>query len=199
MNYGVLKSDTAAYLHRTDLTTPIPFFIEKARLRIARDLKSLEQEQTATLTGPTNSVFALPATCQEVRKVEAGGVPLRAVGAYELAYWASLASPAVYAIRGRNITVPGATTVDIWYYATEATLTSDATEHPTMAAYPQIWQLATLMEAGLYLQDWDLHDRTREQYVLEVEAVNSRASDLRYGVAPAQITDYVQIQSMARL
>jgi hypothetical protein len=188
MNYGVLKSDTAGYLHRTDLSSQIVTFIEKARLRIGRDLRSLEQEQSATLTSPVNSVFALPATCQELRRVEASdGTPLRSVSPHEVAYWASLSSPAVYCVRGRNITVPGATSVTIWYFAIEATLTSDATEHPTMAAHPQVWQLATLAEAGMYLQDWELMDRCTLQYQEDVARINVRAEKLRQGKAPEMI------------
>lgn len=187
MNYGVLKSDTADYLHRSDLTTQIPKFIEKARQRIMRDLRALELEQAATLTGPTNSVFALPADFQELRRVYSNGVPLRSVNPHELQYWTSLTSPQVYCIRGRNLTVPGATTVDIWYYAAEATLTSDATEHPTMAAHPQLWQAATLYEAALFVTDAELTATWSAVYRDEVERINSRANRARVGTAPASI------------
>lgn len=188
MNFGILKNDVRDYLHRTDLATQIPFFIEKARVRIGRDLRSLEQELVGTLTGPVNAVFALPTLCQEVRRVEASdGTPLRSVSGHELAYWASASAPAVYCIRGREVTIPAASTVTLWYISQEAPLVLDATEHPTMAAHPQVWLLASLMEAGLFLQDWDLHDRTREQYVAEVSEVNKRADRLRQGRAPEMI------------
>ena len=60
--YTALQADVAAYLHRTDLTTEIQGFIEKARLRVARDLRSLEQETTIVLTSPTNGVLRCPPT-----------------------------------------------------------------------------------------------------------------------------------------
>lgn len=187
MNYTALQADIAAYLHRTDLTTPIQGFIEKARLRIARDLRSLEQEQTTTLTGPTADVFTLPATLMELRRVEADGVPLRSVNPHELAYWLDAESPQVYSVRGRYLTAPGATTVDIWYFATEAALVSGSTEHPTMAAHPQVWMLASLLEAGLYTRDWELMDRCTAQYAAEVTEINKRAEKARQGTGPAVV------------
>jgi hypothetical protein len=189
MNYGILKNDVRDYLHRTDLATQIPFFIEKARVRIGRDLRSLEQELTGTLTSPVDDVFALPVLCQEVRRVEnEDGTPLRSVSPHELSYWASYGSPAVYCVRGREITIPSATSVTIWYITQEATLVLDATEHPTMAAHPQVWLLASLMEAGYFLQDWELVDRTRDQYVAEVTEINKRADRLRHPHSPEAIS-----------
>lgn len=187
MNYGTLKSDTADYLHRSDLTTQIPKFIEKGRLRIGRDLRVLELEQVATLTGPTDSVFALPADFMELRRLTSNGVPLRSVNPHELDYWTSLTSPQVYCLRGRNITIPGATTATLWYFAVEAALASDSTEHPTMAAYPQIWQAATLLEASLFTNDAELLATWSGIYDAEVAAANRKAERARQGTAPAVI------------
>jgi hypothetical protein len=193
MDYGTLKSDTASYLHRSDLTALIPAFVEKARVRIGRDLRSLEQEAYGALSAPTDSVFALPAAFNELRRAESDGHPLRSVSATELAWYATSASPWVYCIRGREITVPGAATVDIWYFAIEAKLVLDATELPTMAAHPQVWQLATLAEAGLYLQDWELLDRCTVQYGAEVQGINARAERARQGRAPAAVNSDIYI------
>lgn len=187
MNYGQLKTDVALYLHRGDLTAVIPSFIEKARLRIGRDLRVLELEQTATLSSPTDSVFTLPADYMELRRAYSNGIPLRGVNPHELQYWTSLSTPQVYAIRGREITVPGATTVDVWYFAQEATLTVDGTEHPTMAAWPQIWLAAAMLEASLYNNDTEALAQWTGTYDAEVAAANRRAERARQGTAPATI------------
>jgi hypothetical protein len=187
MNYGTLKSDTADYLHRSDLTTQIPKFIEKARTRIMRDLRALELEATATLSSPSAGVFQLPGDFQELRRAYSAGVPLRSVNPHELEYWTSLDSPQVYCIRGREITVPGATTVDLWYFAAEPTLSSDATELATMAAHPQLWQAATLYEAGLFVTDAELIGTWSAVYRDEVDRINRRANRARVGAAPASI------------
>jgi len=201
--YTALQADVASYLHRTDLSsgspTPIQSFIEKARLRVARDLRSLEQESTSTLTGPTADVFALPTDFMEARKVHSAGVPLRSVNFDEITYWTAASSPYVYCIFGRNLWSPGATTISLGYFKIEAALTSGATEHPTMAAQPQIWLYASLAEAGLYIRDFELMDRMTQAYSAEVQAVNARAELARQGVAPSMISDSLSIQSMAIL
>jgi hypothetical protein len=188
MNYATLQADVAAYLHRSDLSTVIPSFIEKARIRIGRDLRVLELEQTATLTSPTNSVFTLPAAFRELRRAYSNGIPLRAVNPHELQYWTSLTTPQVYCIRGGTITVPGASTVDIWYFAIEAPLTNGSTEHPTMAAWPQVWLAAAMLEASLYTNDVDALAQWSGVYDAEVAAANRRAERARQGTAPASIT-----------
>ena len=197
--YTALQADVASYLHRTDLTTPITLFIEKARVRIGRDLRSLEQEAVSTLTGPTADIFALPTDFMEARKVHSGGVPLRSVNFDEIAYWSAADSPYVYCIYGRNLWVPGATTISLGYFKVEATLTSGATEHPTMSAWPQVWLYASLAEAGLYTRDFELMDRMTQAYSAEVQAVNARAELARQGVAPSMISDQLANQSMAAL
>lgn len=187
MNYGVLKSDTADYLHRSDLSTQIVKFIEKARLRIARDLRVLELEEAATLSGPTDDTFDLPADFMELRRAYSNGVPLRAVNPHELQYWTASGSPQVYTIQGRTLVAPGAEQVDIWYFKAEAALSSDSTEHPTMAAHPQIWQAAALVEAALFTNDTELLAMWASIYDAEVAAANRKAERARQGTAPAVI------------
>jgi hypothetical protein len=197
--YTALQADVASYLHRSDLTTPIQGFIEKTRLRIGRDLRSLEQEAVSTLTSPTADVFALPTDFQEATKVHSAGVPLRPVNFSEITYWTAADSPYVYCIYGRNIWVPGATTISLGYFKVEATLSSGSTEHPTMAAHPQIWLYASLAEAGLYTRDWDLMDRMTMAYREEVRLVNQRAEWARTGPAPSVVTEQLMILSEAGL
>lgn len=187
MTYAELQAQIADYLHRTDLSAPLLGFIEKARVRIGRDLRSLEQEATTTLTGPTGAAFTLPAAFMELIRAESDGVPLRSVNPHELAFWESTPSAQVYAIRGREMTVPGATEVFIWYYVIEAKLTSGSTEHPTMAAHPQVWLAASMLEAGLYTADQELLQTWSNVYSSEVAAVNARAKRSRAGTAPATI------------
>lgn len=187
MNYTTLQADIADYLHRTDLTTQIQSFIERARVRIGRDLRSLEQETAATLSSPSNGEFTLPTDFLELRRASSDSRPLRAVSVAELDFWRSAGSPQVYAIRQRTIVVPGATTVDIWYYKLEAALSSGSTEHPTMAAHPQVWLAASMVEAALYLTDAELLQFWSGSYDAEVRAINAKAARGRFGPATAAI------------
>jgi hypothetical protein len=189
MNYTALQADVAAHLHRSDLATPIQGFIERGRVRLMRDLRVAELEAAATLVG--GSPFNLPAACQEVRRVSSSGTPLRQVPPHELDYWASASSGQVYAIYGRVLDAPGADEVDIWYFAAEPQLTSGTTEHPTMAAYPQLWIAAAMLEASLFLNDRESLQQWTAVYDAEVTLANRRAERLRQGTAPATISsDY---------
>ena len=53
MNYDELKTDVAAYLHRTDLTDKLAGFIERAESYLFRELaiKELEVSVSGTTTG----------------------------------------------------------------------------------------------------------------------------------------------------
>lgn len=191
MNYTTLQADVASYLHRSDLTTPIQSFIERARVRIGRDLRSAEQITTTTLSSFTNDIAALPTDFQEMVRVESAGRALRPVSQTEIAYWASLTSAEVYTIANRNICIPGASSADLWYYRQEAALSSGSTEHATMAAHPQVWLLASLAEGHLYVQDTEEYMKTLELYQAEVAAINRAHKRLMTGPAPAVTTqDY---------
>lgn len=191
MNYTTLQADVASYLHRTDLTTPITSFIERARVRIGRDLRSAEQITTTTLSSFTNSIAALPTDFQAMLRVESSGRALRPVSQAEIAYWSNTARGEVYTIANRNINIPGATSADLWYYRQEATLSSGATEHATMAAHPQVWLLASLAEGHLYVQDTEEYGKVVELFMAEVTAINRAHKRLQVGPAPATTTqDY---------
>jgi hypothetical protein len=187
MTYTELQADIASYLHRTDLAALIPTFIEKARQRINRQLRVPEQEVTATLTTPVLQRFSLPANFIELRGITSAGVPLRSVGLHEMSYYARLSSAQVYALYGHSVWIPGATTVDITYFAAEPELTVGSQEWETMAQYPQLWVNGALAEAGFWLQNWELMDRATLQFNADVVEFNARAERARSGTAPAQI------------
>lgn len=185
MNYTALQTEVGVYLDRTDLTETD--LIERARCRIGTELRSLEQITTATLSSFTNDVAALPAGFQEMIEVRSADVPLRPVNYHELGYWLSATSPCVYAIYGRNIHIPGATSADIWYFGQEAALSSGSTEHPTMAAFPQLWIYAAVAEGARLEKNWDLADRMELAYISLRDTINAQAQRARFGPAPAVI------------
>jgi hypothetical protein len=185
MNYTALQAAVSEYLDRTDLTETD--LIERARCRIGTELRSLEQVTTANVTSFSNYVAALPTNFQQMIKVSSGGVDLRAVSYHELQYWTSLATPAIYAVYGRNIYCPAATTVNIVYYQQEAALSSGTTEHATMAAFPQLWIYAAVAEGARIEKNWELADRMELAYQQLRDTINAQASRAQYGPAPAVI------------
>lgn len=192
MNYGQLKSQVAARLHRTDLTSVIPEFIEAARVRIGADLRSLSNYEEIQLTGFSASGFAhLPTDFAEMVNIRTyEWVPLKYLPPDEVAYHQG---ELVYSITGAstpppNIQVPGAGTSSAYvmcYYSIPAALTLDADETRTMTAYPQLWQYASLLEGALYLQDWELYDRMVDAYQGTLASAN-RLGQI-YGPAPRMI------------
>jgi hypothetical protein len=93
----------------------------------------------------------------------------------------------VYAVYNRNIHIPGASSADIWYFRQEAALSSGATEHPTMAAHPQLWVYAAVREGAIFTHDIDLASAMNEAYEAEVAQINATAERARFGPAPATI------------
>jgi len=191
MNYTALQTAVAEYLHRTDLSSGSPSkvqdFIERARVRIGRDLRSLEQIVTTTLSSFTNSVAALPTDYQDMVEVRSSDVPLRAVNLHELGYFLGTTTPSVYAIYNRNIHIPGATSADIFYFRQEAALSSGSTEHPTMAAHPQLWIYAAVREGAIFTHDLDLATAMNDAYMADVAAINKQAKYARFSAAPATV------------
>ncbi len=191
MNYTNLQAAVVDYLHRSDISTGSPTkcqdFIERARVRIGRELRSLEQEVSGTVSSFTASVGALPTDFLEMIKVEVNGVGLRAVNHHEMQYWADNASPEVYAIYNRNLFCPGATSATILYYRQEAALSSGATEHATMSAHPQLWIYAAVREGAIWTHDLELAQVMDQAFKDEVAQINSAARMGRYGIAPATI------------
>ena len=68
MNYDELKTDVAAYLHRTDLTAFMPGFVERAEAFLFRELpiKDLTTKVAGTTTG---EYFTLPSDLGSISKV----------------------------------------------------------------------------------------------------------------------------------
>lgn len=192
MDYTALKAEVAAYLHRSDLTTPIPDFIEKARRRIGRDVRALANLKTATVTSWTNGVGTHPTDLAKLRTVTFDNNSLVSIGTDQLMYWQSLTSPLVYAIQAGNIIVPGigsTDTVTLEYWAVPAALSGGTDVSAGMAEWPSIWTAASVAEGALYCRDFELQGQMIQLYTAEVMAVNASCTDSLFGTAPAIITD----------
>ena len=165
MNYGQLKSQVAARLHRTDLTSVIPEFIEAARVRLGADLRSLCNFTTGNLTSFVDGLTALPANLAAIMTVrDATGRPLSYIHPAEVEY---NQGDYVYSVQGNDLLVPDAGATDVYtmtYWTVPAALVNDADISEGMAEWPSLWQYATLIEAALYLHDWDLYDRMVDAY-----------------------------------
>lgn len=185
MNYTTLQADVASWLHRTDLTTPIPKFIDQARTRIGRELRGLCNFTTGTVTSFSNGLSALPTNLAELAGVaDADGNPLFEVNVSEagIGY-----TGGVYAVAGSDLWVPDAgstTVVTLTYWAIPAALSSGSDISEGMDELPDLWRYASVAEAARYTQDWELADRMDAAYIEALRGANSACSRARF-VAPS--------------
>lgn len=165
MNYGQLKSQVAARLHRTDLTSVIPECIEAARVRIGADLRSLSNYKAAAVSGFTSGRATLPADLGSISALrDADGTPLTFVHVAEVEY---NSGTMVYSVDGPDLIVPQAdsgSSYNLTYFAIPAALSNDSDVSDSMNEWPGLWQYATMIEAAIYLQDWELYDRMVDAY-----------------------------------
>ncbi len=193
MNFGELKLEVANYMHRVDLTTFIPEFIEKARARINRDLRVREMITQADVT-PVANPFPAPDGFLEMRDMfyERGGgrVTLTLTDRKQLNDFintaVSDAVPRFYSIDGTQIeTRPGGEAIEFTqiFYVEELAFTDDADTRITLTQYPTIWLYAALIEGHSFTQDLDLMNSVQQFYISEVDQANSQSADAESGAA----------------
>lgn len=189
MTFGTLKSDVAAYLHRTDLTTPIADFCDKARIRIGADLRAQANYQTGTVTSFASGLSALPSNYAAMVAVTASdGTPYTFLPPPEVDY--NHDSEYVYSVLGTDLFIPNAgstTTVNIYYYTVPAALVNNSDVVDAMVEWPSLWVYAATREGAIYCHDWDLAAQMDQLYEKELEKANSQGRDARYGPAPAVV------------
>lgn len=198
MNYGTLKADVAAYLHRSDLTSRIPDFIEHARRRLGRELRSLSNQAAGTATSFSAERTSLPANLAGLIGVWLDDVELT----YLPPHLIGGRTGGVYSIDGGDLVVPGAgstTSVDLSYWTIPAALVNDPDVSEGMNELPDVWRAAAVEEGAVFLQDWELAEQMNLRYLAGVRDANRQATDARFGAGVAIISDYPSIQGMASL
>lgn len=75
-SYATLQTEIAAQLHREDLTTQIPGFIQLGELRIYRDLR-VRQMETALSSTISSGVIAVPTGFLEFKNVYVNSSPVQ--------------------------------------------------------------------------------------------------------------------------
>lgn len=197
MNYGTLKTNIAAYIHRSDLTAQLPIFVDQARVRIGGELRSQANFLRGTVTSFSSERTALPANLSKLVAVVLAGDPLVEATASEIGQYRG----GVYAVDGIDLVVPGAstaTTVHLSYYAIPAALINDADVALGMNEWPSLWQYAGNVEAALYCEDYEKVEVMNEVYRAMLMIANNSGHESRM-VAPRMQSDQPMNQSMARL
>jgi len=193
MNFGELKQEVANYMHRTDLDTFIPGFIEKARQRINRDLRVREMITQADTT-PVDNPFPAPAGFLEMRDMfhlrGNNRITLTLTNRRQLNRFLNALNsdsvPQFYSIDGTQIeTRPGGIGIIFTqiFYIEELEFVDDSDTRATLDRYEMIWLYASLIEGHSFTQDLDLMNSVQQFYISEVDQANNQAADAESGAA----------------
>ena len=189
MNRGELEALVAQYMHRTDLASVIPGFVDLATQRLGRMLKSQVNEITVPIT-PTVNPSPLPADFRGMRVVysqeDRGPIPLQSQSVHRIQRFANNGSPAAYNIQGKTILIkPFRTgTYEIHYFAEPAALGGATSENAVLDEYPYLYLYASLVEANIYIKDPEQARSMLEILSTEVFEVNAMSGAARAGDAP---------------
>jgi hypothetical protein len=162
MTYSELKTEIADYLHRTDLTTPIPMFIERAEAVLFRELNI--KDLRISVAGTTTGQYAdLPADFSEVVRVTA----TYAGTEYDLDYGSqpidyTVTAPKQYALENNKLRIFGTSTGQTYtlYYTPKIAALSDTnTSNWILANAPDLYLYASTLEAARYLRDPVLEEK----------------------------------------
>ena len=191
LDRSTLLTEFQAYIKRSFAIDRQDTFIQLAESRIYRDLRTRENIIQATLT-PTTNLFDLPSDFIDLRELSAKKgnrvVVLSSVGRHRLSISTSQTGfPVVYSIIGNQIEVgpislPGEFT--LWYWQRLPALLNPTDTNILLTAFPEIWLYAMLVEGSVYIQDDTMRQLAIETYLAEVQRVNIRESEGRFGEAP---------------
>jgi hypothetical protein len=192
MNRGELETLIAQYIHRDDLGPNIPGFIDLATSRIARDLRSAENETVLDPYEPTTQISDLPDDFQSIRDISwgtgAGRVALKASSPAQMGIYPQTgSSPVFYRVIGKQIEITPfqAKEFRLVYFNAPADLVDDASENKILTAYPAIYLYASLIEAYFFTQDAGGHGLASETYSSEVAIENTRTTKADSGDRPS--------------
>lgn len=182
MNYGDFKTLLASYLHRSDLTSMLPTFVEHGRLRMSQELRVQEMETYATVT-LTSGVGALSSDLVAIRHVQG---PTRRLEWVNLDNLLTVSTESAYTVVGLDIRAPGCATVDVYYWERPQTLVgaADSATRTVLSLYTQLWLYAALVEAAIYTQDPELEQSWQTRLDAEITRANNLASRVRHGSRP---------------
>ncbi len=186
-----LLTEFEAYIKRSFNIDRQDTFIQLSELRIQRDLRARENLVKATLI-PVTNLIDLPADFIDLRELSAKNgnrvVVLSSVGRHRLSIATSQTGfPVVYSIMGNQvevgpITIPPEFT--LWYWQKQAPLLTTTNTNTLLTAYPYVWLYAMLIEGAVYIQDDTMRAIAVETYTNEVQRVNQREAEGRFGESP---------------
>ena len=188
---STLITEFEAYIKRSFAIDRQDTFIQLAESRIFRDLRTRENVVKVTIV-PSSNLFDLPTDFIDLRELSAKRgnrvVVLSSVGRHRLSVATSQTGfPVVYSIIGTQVEV-GPTTLPeaftLWYWQKLPPMVNPADTNVLLTSFPEIWLYAMLVEGAVYIQDDTMREIAVQTYLAEINRVNVRESEGRFGEAP---------------
>jgi len=192
MNRGELESLIADYIHRTDLASNIPGFIDLATARIGRDLRSAENETVLDPFEPTDQISDLPDDFRSIRDISwlqgASRIVLKSSSVTRMSRFQQTGNaPAFYRLIGKQIEITPFQVKEfrLVYFNAPAPLVDTNSENEILTNYEQLYLYASLVEAYFFTLDAGGRDLALATYTSEVETENTRTSKADAGDRPS--------------
>lgn len=191
MNLGELKTLVADYMHRTNLDSKIPGFIQMATERIGRNLRS--QENTTTLFPYDPSTDgALPVDYRGMKEISyltgERRIQLRGANVDVMSMYAQTGvGSQFYKVNGLYIDIVPFLSRDyrLIYYNAPAALVDDEDTNAILTAYPYLYVYGALVEAMFYIRDFQAREGAIATFASEIDELNMMSSNADTG---AQMT-----------
>jgi hypothetical protein len=179
MTYATLKTDIAAWMHRSDLTAVIPSFVAMAETEIfkvsrpALRVREMETEADLTVTG---LVATIPSDYLEAKYIKQDNAGQRTLFYRPPEDWTQDHS-GYFTVVGDEIRLPTGFTADlkIVYYAKPAALSADGDTNSVLEAYYPAYLSAALKFAHIYAKDMEgaqVHASALSQFITDANAAN---------------------------
>ena len=194
MNLLQLITIIKRYLKRTDLDDLLPDWIEFAQRRIDMDMRLPEQEFRSTTT-PTTRFISLPLDWIEMRNIQVnfdGNFSLQYLTPEQLdnasrALKGDSPNPIqFYTIMDTQLelvpppTADSEVTLEMFYYARQASLASDEDTTKVLLVYPQLYIYAVMVEAMPFLEHAAGQASWFQMYTDYARLLNERAQAGRF-------------------
>lgn len=197
--YSELQSEIASYLARSDLTAQIPNFIQKAELRLRRDLRIRQMLKVVTTTAIANqATVELPSDYLQMRDLHINTNPIQTIeyespsNFYRNTLSASTGLPRQYTVLANEFQfapIPdGAYTLQMIYYSAPAYLSDTNTDNAFLINCPDLLLYASLGEAEPYLMNDARLTTWAQMYDRGLASLTVSDDQGEYGGSPLSIT-----------
>lgn len=201
-NYTELQTEVANWIHRSDLASNIPVFIQLAESKINNSIKGrlLETTVTYTLTAGT-ATLALPSDYQQMKTVivlSNPQSPCEPMSVDKINQYNALNTtgvPQFYCVTGTNLvfSLPpdAAYSVKIVYYAALPSLSALVTTNWVLTQYPYLYLYGALIEASIYTNDPDQVAFYQQKFSEGIADVITNFGDESFSGGLHAFSDYI--------